>query len=145
MSGDHSKFIFASQNTGELHKFVKPKLNIVEKRQIVLVVGQVFTTGHTTNFIAPGARLIFVEYDDVDQKVISDITPDVVMSHLMCRTFDFLDLATSLHAAKFTGCYLVIAPLLPNPDIVIAEAHSHFPELKFEFVFGPEIPDGLSN
>jgi hypothetical protein len=103
----------------------------------ILIVGEV------SRWIASGRELPrlrgrnFVEFHQFGPETCASLRPDIVLSPLVCPSFDCLDLAAVLHGFGFAGRYRVLAPDLPNPSIICAEVSALFPGLDFDLVFLP--------
>ena len=59
---------------------------------------------------------------------------DCVVSPLVSRHFDAVDLARELEAVGYRGHYFVMAPPLPRPDIIRRELCQTAPRLKIDLL-----------
>ncbi len=109
---------------------------IISSHCNVLAVGEVFQWCNRDSFLPTNALVSQADFKDVDIQLYADPTPDIVLSRLVCRNFDFLDLAQKLQAANYNGLFSIVAPKLPNPGIVIAEAKAAYPGIKIKFICG---------
>jgi len=101
------------------------------KQQFILAVGGIGhfrTSGQDLPF---NYRIGFADYHDVSRDLITALNPDIVMSPMLCGSFDCIDLAQTLHEIGFIGCYRIIVPHLPNPHIIATEIKSLCPGLEF--------------
>ncbi len=57
-----------------------------------------------------------------------------IVSPLFAEGFDATDLAYELDRADYTGSYLVVAPTIPQPDMVLRELREICPNVSVEFV-----------
>jgi len=76
--------------------------------------------------------LVFVDYSNLKQSIFSDPSTDLVLSALISRQFDALDVARNLADSGFTGRYRAFAKRLPNPVAVKAEISLVAPNLDFD-------------
>lgn len=79
-----------------------------------------------------GRNEVFVGFDELTQDRLLELAPDVVLSPMVTRQFDCLELAHRLHAFGFQGRYRAIAPDLPRPELVRNEVRGQFPTLDFD-------------
>jgi len=115
------------------------------KQHTVLVVGEVFQLYLAEHNLADDSKITFADITDISSIFLNNLKPDIVVSCLVCRDFDFLELAQALELVGFQGIFRVITPVLPNPKIVASEAHSMCPTLNFKFIVAPEMSLGLMN
>jgi len=115
---------------------------------VVLAVGDTFDWNIAARSLPPGSTITFSEIDDIKDAFLQKICPDIVLSSLVCRNFDFIDLAQALQGAHYKGSLRVIVPNLPDPNSVISEARALGPDFDIEFFVdpvGPDIPEGAAN
>lgn len=101
---------------------------------IVLVVGE-----NSDRQLPPGVRTLenafhFVGIEQVGAELIGALGPDIVLSPLVTRSFDCIDLAQILSATGFRGSYRVVTPDLPSPDLVRREIRALCPGLSFDLM-----------
>ncbi|MBV1903798.1 MAG: hypothetical protein KUG58_09205 [Marinosulfonomonas sp.] len=106
----------------------------------VLVVGEVDYWKKTGRALPTGAQIAFMNFSEVSADLLAIIRPNVILSPLLCLSFDCLDLAQILQTAGFRGSYRVFAPDLPDPTVIKAEVSSLGPDLDFD-VFITQLPD----
>lgn len=80
------------------------------------------------------ADITCLPYAEVTAAALDEIRPDVVFSALVGSGFDCLDLAERLTAAGFRGQYRVVAPTVPDLDLVRREIRGRCPALDFDIV-----------
>lgn len=73
-------------------------------------------------------------FTDLSFELLDRVKPRVVLSPLLAREFDCIDLAQLLFALGFDGRYRVLSAEIPNPHIVKAEIRSQCPGLDFEIL-----------
>ena len=100
----------------------------------VLVVGEVDYWRKSGRELPAGSQIAFLNFSDVKADLLAIIRPDVILSPLLCLSFDCLDLAQVLQAAGYRGRFRVMAPDLPNPKVIKAEVRSLGPDLDFDVI-----------
>ena len=78
--------------------------------------------------------LVHVELPHLDAAWLVRFQPDLVISPLIARSWDILDLAEKLVASGYSGPLMVQTGPLPRAELVIGEIKSLFPELSLIFV-----------
>lgn len=102
-----------------------------QSRVSILAVGDTAEWLRRKQPIPPGGRIILASFSDLSQDLLARIRPKLVLSPLLARDFDCIDLAQMLFALGFGGQYRVISGDIPNPRIVTAEIQSLCPGLDF--------------
>ena len=99
---------------------------------VVLAVGDVLTlkTGSETNLA--GDTTAFTDFSDVTHDLLDALDPQIVVSSVLGRNFDCVDLAEKLDSIGFRGCYRLIGHGIPQPELVLREIRSLFPSLRVE-------------
>ncbi len=105
---------------------------------VVLAVGEYTNWGRVGPSLPWDGKISFAGFGEIDAALISQLDPDVVVSPLVCRNFDCIELAQILDQTGFRGLFRVFTEGLPNPAIVLAEAQALCPNIEIEFV--TEIP-----
>lgn len=98
---------------------------------VMLAVGDGFPTGETREQAAC-ASTAFANYADVTHELIEALRPQVVVSCMLGRGFDCVDLAERLSAIGFRGTYRLIGSGMPEPELVVRELRSLFPTLRVD-------------
>ncbi len=107
-------------------------------KPMILAVGDVRQWIGTGRALPDDSQIAFAEFHEVTEELMDALTPDIVMSPVMTRAFDCLDLAQALQAAGFRGRFRVVAPELPNPKVIQAEIRAICPALDVALIFcGP--------
>lgn len=99
---------------------------------VVLAVGDVFSIRSRIDADLAGDRTAFAEFTEITPELMDALRPQVVVSSILGRNFDCVDLAEKLCEVRFTGCYRLIAHDMPQPDLVLGEIRSLFPGLRVE-------------
>ena len=98
----------------------------------------VLAVGDTRTWSAQGRRLPsdghvhFAEFHEVTLDLLASLAPRLILSPLLARTFDCIDLAQRLGAFGYRGPYRAIDIGLPDPDLIVREVRSLVPGLDFE-------------
>jgi len=110
---------------------------------LILIVGEMEYWAASGRQMPRVASLEFCEFSAIDDKLLRDVAPDVVLSPLLSHGFDALDLAMLLEAYRYQGRYRVLAPPLPNPSLIIDEVRLLCPGLDFDLQYMPteRLPD----
>ncbi len=111
------------------------------QRTTILAVGDIDEwTRHRGNLPANG-KLAFSNFSGLSAELFELLTPQIVVSPLLARGFDCIDLAQVLSAIGFRGRYCAICDALPDPSIIRREIQALCPEIDFGvLVVGPEKP-----
>lgn len=105
---------------------------------VILVVGDLSVWKSSGCALSGDTMITFAEISNVTPELLDTMRPDIVLSPLLCHSFDCLDLAQLLSEHEFEGRYRVIAPNLPKPDVIAAEIKLLSPNLDFSFIFESE-------
>ena len=98
----------------------------------------VLTVGDVARWIAQGEELprhgglLFADFWEVTPELLSTVAPSVVLAPLLARGFDCVDLGGRLFDCGFIGRYIIMAPSLPDPNLVLRELRSLFPGLDID-------------
>lgn len=103
-----------------------------ETEVVVLAIGDVFSIRTRIDADLAGDRTAFAEYGEVTPELLEALRPQVVVSSVLGRNFDCVDLAEKLSGYGFEGCYRLIAHGMPQPELVLREIRALFPELRVE-------------
>jgi hypothetical protein len=99
---------------------------------VVLAVGDVFSIRTRLDAGVAGDRTAFAEFSEVTPELMEALSPQIVVSSVLGRNFDCVDLAEKLCEVGFNGCYRLIAHGMPQPGLVLREIRSLFPSLRVE-------------
>jgi hypothetical protein len=75
-----------------------------------------------------------VEFHEVTDDLLAQLVPRLILSPLLARTFDCVDLAQRLGSLGYTGPYRAIDSGLPDPALIVREVRSLVPGLDFGVV-----------
>ena len=73
-----------------------------------------------------------MEFHQITEDVIRQVGPETVMSPVLARDFDCIELATHLHNLGFEGNYHAVAKNLPKPKLIEREVAQLCPRLNFK-------------
>ena len=104
-------------------------------RPIILAVGDVRNWISTGRALPIDSQIAFAEFHEITEELLQALTPDIVMSPVLTRAFDCLDLAQTLHDSGYRGRLRVVAPDLPNPRVIQAEISALCPGLDVAFIY----------
>lgn len=102
----------------------------------ILAVGD-FPTGMTQNMpgeLPASEQMTFVQYGEVTTGLLKQLSPTVVLSPVICNSFDCIDLALRLIEIGYQGKYRVLADGLAKPGMIKSEVRSQAPGLDFDTV-----------
>jgi hypothetical protein len=99
---------------------------------VVLAVGDVLSLTTRMSADLAADTTAFAEFVDVTPELMSELAPQVVVSSVLGRNFDCVDLAERLNEVGFEGCYRLIGHGMPEPLLVLREIRSLFPSLHVE-------------
>lgn len=97
----------------------------------------VLAVGDTREWIGSGRRIVtdgevfLVDFHEVTTDLLSGIAPRLVLSPLLARTFDCVDLAQRLGRLRYEGPYRAIDSGLPDPMLIVREVKLLVPGLDF--------------
>ena len=91
---------------------------------------------------ARSGPVAFLGFEEIDAELIRETGPGLVVSPLVSRRFDCVDLARRLFELGFPGRYRAIGDSVPSPDLIVREIRSMTPGLDFDIAsldaaFGP--------
>lgn len=99
---------------------------------VVLAVGDILSLENRPEPDLSEPTTAFADFSEVTGELVEALEPQVVVSSVLGRNFDCVDLAERLADIGFRGCYRVIGHGLPQPDLVLREIRSLFPSLRVE-------------
>jgi hypothetical protein len=79
-------------------------------------------------------RLAAATFEELDEGILAIHEPDIVVSPVMTRGFDCIDVAKLLTDLGYRGAYRSVTPGLPNPEIVRREVRALCPGIDFRIV-----------
>ena len=107
---------------GRLHAGADPRPTLLAVGDLDAVKAAPFTQ----------ASIVLTGISDITPALLCTVRPDVVVSSLITRHFDCVELAERLLECRYEGRYCIIAEGIPRPDLVRAELQAHFPALEVQ-------------
>lgn len=105
-----------------------------EDRAKIIAVGETPIWKETVGETPAQDGISYVQIEDLNATLISLLVPGLILSPMVAKRFDCLDVAATLSATGFTGSYRAVTRRVPNPSIVRREVHALFPELDFDIM-----------
>ncbi len=103
-------------------------------RSGILVVGEIGRWHMPGQHLPKPDNVKFLDFQDLTPGLLRSVNPEFVLSPLLCRSFDCVDLAAILDRAGYGGSYRVICEDLPDTSLVRGEILGRFPGLDFDVV-----------
>ena len=100
----------------------------------VFVVGDVELWRGLHGDLPRHRHVAFASIDELREALADDRQPGLVLSPVVSRDFDCLDIAYGLAASGYRGAYRAVAQNLPYPEIVRHEVRHQFPRLDFDIL-----------
>jgi len=100
----------------------------------VLVIGEVVRWRAEGRKLPGSGEFHCIEIHEISTELLELTQPQLVLSPLVCGTFDCLDVAIILHEAGFKGRYRAMSEDLPNPWLIRSEIQETCPGLDFDIV-----------
>lgn len=98
---------------------------------VILAVGDVSAWRGNGRTLPGNTYLAFVEFHEVTRHLLDTMSPSLILSPLLSRRFDCVDLAQLLYNLGYKGRYRALDDRLPNPEIIDSEVRSLVPGLDF--------------
>lgn len=73
-------------------------------------------------------------FEYLTSDIMAELSPDIVLSHLLSKSYDVIEVARRLQELNFSGTYIAIWRRIPNPDVIRAEVRQVAPHLHFELL-----------
>ena len=97
----------------------------------ILAIGEPDEWRRAGGILPSENAIAFCTFEQVDEELLRRLRPTLVLSPVLARRFDCIDLATRLHELGFREKYRAIASNMPNPEIIEREIRSLCPKLDF--------------
>ncbi len=102
----------------------------------ILAVGNANEWREHGNQLHGDGRIVFAAFEDITEDVLDRLCPSVVLSPVLARSFDCIDLAQKLCALGYSGRYRAVSGDLPDPELVEREIRGLCPSLDFGILIG---------
>jgi len=103
-------------------------------RATILAVGDLDEWTRNKGSLPVDGSLAFASFAGITPELFEIFAPEIVLSPLLARGFDCIDLAQILMSMGFRGQYRAIADGLPDPEIIRGEIRFLCPTLHFDIV-----------
>ncbi len=97
----------------------------------ILAVGSAAEWREGGNRLQADGRVAFSSLEEVSEESLARLCPTVILSPVLARNFDCIDLAQKLFSLGFTGRYRAVTDQLPDPEMVEREIRHLCPGLDF--------------
>ncbi len=108
------------------------------RRVEILAIGDTADWIEDQRGIPTDGELAFAAYHDLTAELLVRETPDIVVSPLLAKSFDCIELAQLLSTLGFEGAYRAMTVQLPSPEIVVREIATLCPGLDFDVIELPK-------
>ena len=120
-----------------VHKALEPDTDTSQKP--TLVVGDVVRWRQLGYDLPDIEGFVFVDFDDVTLYTLEIVRPQVILSPLLGRSFDAVEIARRLTAMGFKGKYRIVTDGLPDQDVVLKDVEAVAPTLDFGVINLPNL------
>lgn len=79
----------------------------------------------------------FCAIEQVNQIFIARLKPDVILSSLITKQFDIVDLIDILNTINYCGQVRAISTALPDTQLICSEIQSAYPAIDFDLLEMP--------
>ena len=97
----------------------------------ILAVGSAAEWREGGNRLQADGRVAFSSLEEVSEESLARLCPTVILSPVLARNFDCIDLAQKLFSLGLTGRYRAVTDQLPDPEMVEREIRHLCPGLDF--------------
>ena len=98
----------------------------------VLAVGDTRAWNVPGRSFASDQNVVYADFHEVGPDLIQRVAPRLVVSPILARNFDCVDLAELLGRLRYAGRYRAFGPQLPDPGMITREVRSLVPALDFD-------------
>lgn len=78
--------------------------------------------------------ITYMSIEDITKCLLHELAPDLIVSPVLCRAFDCIDLSLLLSACEYQGAYRAVGGDLPRPQMIENEIRQLCPHLDFAIV-----------
>ena len=108
--------------------------NTARRDITILAIGEPEEWRRTGGMIPSEDKIAFCQFEDVTDELLRRLTPTLILSPVLARRFDCIDLATRLYQLSYPERYRAISSNMPNPHIIEREIKSLCPTLDFAVI-----------
>ncbi len=94
-----------------------------------LVIGDVMRWKRMRRELPVIDGFVFIDIGDLTYELLESVQPQVILSPLLSRDFDAVEIARRLNDVGYLGRYRVVTDAVPDPDIIIKDIRSVAPNL----------------
>ena len=105
-----------------------------QPRATILAVGDVAEWTRHRGSLPVDGSLAFSSFAGITPELFEILAPQIVLSPLLARGFDCIDLAQLLSSLGFRGQYRAITEALPDPEIIRREIRCLCPGIDFDVI-----------
>lgn len=105
-----------------------------EDQPVILAVGEMSGWGGASDGLPLDSAITFIEFRELSAELLDRLGPDIILSPLLCSSFDCMDLAQVLDGFGFRGRYRAMSAQVPQPELIRREVHACCPRLDFDLV-----------
>lgn len=101
---------------------------------VVLAVGDVPAWTGAGRRVPTDRHVFYAEFHQVTAELLTQVAPTLVLSPLLARRFDCVDLAQVLWTLRYRGRYRAMDKRLPDPALIAREVRMLVPGLDFDVI-----------
>lgn len=75
-----------------------------------------------------------MSFHEITDTLLNDLNPSMIISPVLARHFDCIELALLLHNLGFVGAYRAMAKDMPKPELIEREVRQMCPRLNFKLL-----------
>lgn len=98
---------------------------------VTLVIGDMVRWKHDSRALPDVRDLHFLDAAEVSAEAIEAVGPEIILSPLVVRDIDAIEIARALSQLGFAGRYRVLSSALPDPASIEAEVRAVAPQIDF--------------
>lgn len=108
--------------------------NAARRDVTILAIGEPDEWRRSGGIIPSEDVIAFCQFSEVNDELLRRLSPTLILSPVLARRFDCIDLATRLYQLSYPEKYRAIASNMPNPHIIEREIKSLCPTLNFAVI-----------
>lgn len=108
--------------------------SLQDSRTRIIAVGDPVEWQKTGRVLQRDDKILMVGFDDVTAELLAIHKPQLLVSPVLARRFDCIDLAMNLQALGYSGPYRAVAGEMPSPEMIEREIRQLCPSVDFQVV-----------
>ncbi|WP_039019697.1 hypothetical protein [Halocynthiibacter namhaensis] len=108
---------------------------------VILVIGNVESWLSSGRSLPQDEALVFIDFHAFSAEALLKHRPTMILTPLTSLDFDALDIAERLQAFRFAGAFRILAPKLPNPEMIAREINYKAPNVDSEIIELSRLPE----